>query len=146
MGETPYDMRIETEVTMQMISKFVTRVSLLIVFMFVFAACAPVQGFVQLPAEQQAAITGLFIALFALGFDWLIGFAPWLEWFRQYREPWAIAASLAFTTWLQNILPTGFEDISIKGVGFILAIFAAVIPYLVVRKILARRGVRGFVG
>jgi hypothetical protein len=115
----------------------------MIVFAFALIACAP-QGFVALPDEQIATIGGLFIALFALGFDWAIGRAPWLEILRKYQTEWALLASAAFVTWLQNILPTGFEDVSIKGVGFVLALLAAVIPYLVIRKALARRGVRGF--
>jgi hypothetical protein len=125
--------------------KTISKICLFFVFAFALVACAAPQGFVQLPDEQQAAITGLFIAGFALGFDWVIGRVAWLEFLRRYQSEWAIAAAIGFIGWLQNILPTGSEDVSIKGVGFVLALLIAVIPYRVVRKILANRGVKGFV-
>jgi hypothetical protein len=124
--------------------KTIFKICLFIVFAFALAACAAPQGFVQFPDEMQATITGLFIAVFALGFDWVIGRVPWLEFIRRYQLEWALGLSVGFIAWLQNILRTGFEEISIKGVGFLLALLAAVIPYLVVRKVLARRGVHSF--
>lgn len=124
--------------------KLISKVCLFIVFAFALVACTPMQGFVALPDEQKATITGLFIAGFALLFDFAIGRVPWLEFLRKYQTEWALVAAVAFITWLENILPTGFEDVSIKGIGFILALLAAVIPYLLIRKALVRRGVRGF--
>lgn len=129
---------------MKTFSRVVTIICLSIVFVFALVACAPVQGFVALPGEMQAAITGLFIAAFALGFDWVIGRVSWLAFLRRYQSELAVLAATGFTAWLQNILPTGYEDVSIKGVGFVLALIAAVIPYLVVRRALVARGVNGF--
>lgn len=97
-------------------------------------------GFVQLPDEQKAAIAGIFVAVFALVFDYLIGRFPWLEFFRQYQEAWALALATAFTAWLENFLPSDFGDIAIK----LIALLIAVALYLLGRTMLMRRNVQGF--
>jgi hypothetical protein len=114
---------------------------LFLLIVLVLTSCTPVaQGFVELPDEQKIAISGIFVAVFALLFDAAIGRLSWLEFFRQYQEAWALAASTLFTAWLQNALPTGFEDLSIKFVALLIAIAL----YLLGRTWLARRGVKGF--
>jgi len=114
---------------------------LILLVLVVLTACAPVaQEFVELPDEQKIAISGIFVAVFALLFDATIGRLPWLEFFRQYQEAWALAASALSTAWLQNLLPTGFEDLSIKAVALLIAIAL----YLLGRTWLVRRNVSGF--
>ena len=121
---------------------------MVIVASLLLAACMPtVAGFVELPDNLKASITGLVIALVGLLFDFVIGILPtWIGVFlRQYQEAWAIALSAAFVTWLQNFLPSGFEDLSIKGVAFLLALVFVFVPYIVARKAFVKRRVRGFV-
>lgn len=98
-------------------------------------------NFIELPAEQKTAIAGIFMAVFALVFDYLIGRFPWLAFFRQYQEAWALAAATVFTAWLENLLPADFGEIAIK----LISLLIAVILYLLGRTLLKRRGVQGFV-
>jgi hypothetical protein len=100
--------------------------------------------FVQLPDALKASIVGLFVALFALGFDFLIGKIPWLEFLRKYQQELAVSLSAAFITWLENFLPSGYEDVSIKGIAFLLALIFVFVPYLAARKAFARRGIKAF--
>ena len=129
--------------------KFLFVPVVMILGVLLLSACAPVagaiaNGFVALPDNLKGLIDGLFIAAFALLFDWAIGRLPWLEFLRRYQQEWALGASIAFVTWLQNLLPTGYEDVSIKGVAFVLALIAVFVPYMLARRALAARKVRGF--
>jgi hypothetical protein len=96
--------------------------------------------FVELPAEQKTAIAGIFVAVFALIFDFLIGKYPWLSFFRQYQEAWALALATVFTAWLENVLPSDFGEIAIKLVSLLIA----VVLYLLGRTWLMKRGTQGF--
>lgn len=98
-------------------------------------------SFVELPAEQKTAIAGIFVALFALLFDLLIGRLPWLAFFRQYQEAWALMAATVFTAWLENLLPADFGEIAIK----LISLLVSVVLYLLGRTLLKRRRVQGFV-
>lgn len=102
------------------------------------------QNFVDLPDTIKNSITGLVIALFALGFDYLIGRVAWLEFLRKYQMEWAIMAASSLIVWLEGFLPTGYEDVSIKGIAFLLALIFVFVPYLVARKAFAARGVKAF--
>jgi len=114
---------------------------LILLVMLVLTSCVPVaQEFVELPDEQKIAISGIFVAVFALLFDAAIGRLPWLEFFRQYQEAWAVAAAALGTSWLQNILPTGSDAVAIPGVALLIAIAL----YLLGRTWLVRRNVSGF--
>jgi len=97
-------------------------------------------GFVDLPASQEIAITGIFIAVLGLALDFAIGRLPWLEFFRQYQEAWATSLALLFTAGLENWLPTGSDYLSIQAVGLLIA--AAL--YLLGRTVFRNRGVREF--
>lgn len=109
--------------------------------LFVLVACAPaVQGFVDLPDTQEMAINGIFVAVGALLFDFLIGRFAWLEFFRQYRETWSLALSALSIRWLENSLPTGSDELSISAV----ALLIAVALYLLSRTALQRQGVKSF--
>lgn len=113
-------------------------------FLFAYKECDMMNllnQFVELPAEQKTAIAGIFVAVFALVFDYLIGRFPWLAFFKQYQEAWALAAATVFTAWIENILPADFGDIAIKLISLVIA----VILYLLGRTILMRRGTQGFV-
>src|SRR5262245_42871174 len=95
--------------------------ALVVIVFIVFALPKRAQGFVDLPGSQEIAITGIFVSLAALLFDWLIGRLPWLEFFRQYREAWASALSLLFIQALENWLPTGSDALSIQAVSLLIA-------------------------
>jgi hypothetical protein len=133
----------------------VKRFHFLLLFLFAFAlsACTAVQGaaqgFVDLPVNIEASIIGLVVSVFALVIDYLIGILPpalgWVgEFLKKYQQEWALAAGAGVVVWLENFLPTGSEDVSIKGVAFFLALIFVFIPYLVVRKAFAARGVKAF--
>lgn len=107
----------------------------------VLSACAPVaQQFVDLPEGQELAITGIFITVVALLFDFSIGKFPWLSFFKQYQEAWAVALAAVSITALENALPTGSDEISINAVALLIAI----VLYLLGRTWLIRRGVKSF--
>ena len=93
-------------------------------------------GFVDLPASQEIAITGIFIALAGLAFDFAIGKFPWLEFFRQYQIAWASALALLSITGLENWLPDGSDFLSIQAVALLIA--AAL--YLLGRTALQQQG------
>ena len=107
------------------------------------------QSFVQLPDEMKASIVGLVVALFALGVDYLIGILPpalgWIGTFlKKYQQEWALAIAAALVTALENLLPSGYEDVSIKGVAFLLALIAVFVPFLFVHKAFKASGVKAF--
>lgn len=117
------------------------RLVLLLLSVFMLAACSPmVQGFVDLPDSQEMAINGVFVAVGALVFDFLIGRFAWLEFFRQYREAWSLALSALAIRALENGLPTGSDELSIKAV----ALLIAVVLYLLSRTALQRKGIEAF--
>lgn len=112
-----------------------------VLIMILLVACAPVvQGFVDLPDSQEMAINGIFVAVGALLFDFLVGRFAWLEFFRQYREVWSLALSALSIRWLENTLPTGSDELSVSAV----ALLIAVALYLLSRTILQRKGVNAF--
>lgn len=117
------------------------KILLACVLVIAFTACAPVAAqLVELPAEQKVAIDGIFVAGFALLLDFIIGRAAWLEFFRQYQEAWALAASTLFISWLENLLPTESEAIAIPGVALVIAVAL----YLLARTAFRRRGFKAF--
>jgi len=111
----------------------------LIVFVLV-AFSSAVQGFVDLPDSQEMAINGIFVAIGALAFDFLIGRFAWLEFFKQYREAWSLSLSALSIRWLENSLPTGSDELSVSAV----ALLIAVALYLLSRTALQRKGVKTF--
>ena len=98
------------------------------------------QQFVDLPVEQELALTSIVTALFAIAFDWAIGRFPWLDFFRQYREAWSLAAAALVVKGIENALPTGSDAVSIPAVGLLIAVAL----YLLGRTLLVRRNVQGF--
>ncbi len=113
-----------------------------ILIALLLTACAPaVQGFVDLPPEQELAITSIVIAVVALALDWLIGRFPWLEFFRQYREVWSLAVATLVIKYIENALPTGSDPLSIPLVQMVIA----ALVYLLGRMIMKRRGVQALV-
>lgn len=100
------------------------------------SACAPVvQGFVDLPDWQERSINGIFISVVALVFDYAIGRFPWLSFFSQYREAWALALSSLAIRALENGLPTGSDELSVSAVSLLIA----AVLYLLSRTLLMRR-------
>ena len=118
--------------------KFIPAVIVLAAILFALPKGA--QGFVDLPASQEIAITGIFISVLALVFDFAIGKFPWLEFFRQYQIAWATSLSLLFVTALENWLPTGSDYLSIQAVGLLIA----AVLYLLGRSALRARGLAEF--
>lgn len=114
---------------------------ILIVVLLSITACSPMaQQFVDLPDSQEMAINGIFVAVGALIFDVLIGRFAWLEFFKQYREAWSLALSALSIRWLENLLPTGSDELSVSAV----ALLIAVALYLLSRTTLQRKGVKTF--
>lgn len=96
------------------------------------------QGFVQLPADVQLGIQVLIVGIMAVAIQWLITAVPWLAFLSNYAQEWGLLLAGIVITALQNALPTGYEDVSIKGVVFVLAVIGLFV------KFLRARGVRGF--
>jgi hypothetical protein len=117
------------------------KIIMLVFVVLVLSACAPVvQGFVDLPDGQEKAINGIFVAVGALLLDFLIGKFAWLEFFRQYKEAWSLALSALAIRGLEQLLPTGSEELSVQAV----ALLIAVALYLLSRTFLQRKGVQAF--
>ena len=93
--------------------------------------------FVDIPVEQELAITALVIALVNLAVTALISYAPWLAFLEEYKEEFAMAASAVAVAALENWLPSAYPEISILAVALVLAILAAV---GFVKKFSAARG------
>ena len=114
---------------------------LVVIIAFVLAACAPaVQGFVQLPADQETALTGIFIAVVALAFDFIIAQVPWLAFLKQYQEALSLSLAALLVKALENLLPTGSDGISIPAVGLLISVAL----YLLGRTALMKNGVKAF--
>jgi len=96
------------------------------------------QGFVELPADAQVAITALVTAVIAFALEWLIKSVPWLAFLKAYAAEWGLALSAVLLDVIQNALPTGYEDVAIKGVLFVLALIGAFV------KFAKARGVKAF--
>ena len=97
------------------------------------------QGFVALPADVQLAITSLVGVVVAIAIQWIIKQFPFLSFLAAYAQEWGLLLGAVVVDALQNALPTGFEDVSIKAILFVLALIGMFV------KFLKNRGVQGFV-
>lgn len=105
--------------------------------------------FVSLPDDMKATITGLIIGVLGLAIDYLIGvLPPWLgpigAFLKKYQQEWGLAIAAALITWLENALPSGYDDVILKGISFLLALIALFVPYFVLRNVFKARGVKAF--
>lgn len=106
----------------------------------VLTACAPVsQKFVDLPVEQEAAITFIVVSVIALLFNFAIARFPILAFLREHQEAWSLSLAVLAVRGIEEALPTGSDTISIAAVGLALS----VVVYLLGRAALKRRGLLG---
>ena len=98
-----------------------------------------INSFVALPAEAQIAIQALIGALVVFVIQWVIARVPFLAFLAAYAQEWGMLLSAVVLDALQNALPTGYEDASIKGVLFLLALIGTFYKYA------RSKGVQGFV-
>lgn len=96
--------------------------------------------FVQLPDETKVAISGLILAVVNLLFMYAVSVVPWLKFFEQYKEEWAMAISAALILWLENVLPEAYPDAAILAVQLLVALGLIIVG----KYLLKRNGVRGF--
>ena len=96
-----------------------------------------VSYFVDIPVEQELAITALVIALVDLGVVALISYFPWLAFLEAYKEEWGLALAAVAVAALENWLPSAYPEISVLAVALVLAILAAI---GFVKKFAAARG------
>lgn len=93
--------------------------------------------FVDLPVEQEIAITALVVSLVSLGITALIAYVPWLSFLEAYKEEWGLTAAAIVIVALENWLPSAYPEVSILAVALVLAILAAI---GFVKKFSAARG------
>lgn len=94
--------------------------------------------FVALPDEAKVLITAAVMAGVAFVIQWIIKAVPWLAFLEAYAQEWGLMLSLVFINAIENYLPTGYEDASVKGVMFLLALLS-LLP-----KFAKARGVKSF--
>lgn len=105
---------------------------------------AQVQQFADLPDATEIKITALVGSLLALGLNFLIVRVTWLEFLRKYQAEWSLSLSVALIAAIEYAIPDKFADIATKGIDFLLAVILLYVPFVLVRNLLIKRGVRGF--
>jgi hypothetical protein len=91
--------------------------------------------FVQLPSDVQLAIQALAVALVAVAVNWLIVAVPWLAFLQAYALEWGMLVAALLIDFIQNALPTGSDDVSIKAIIFILALIGMFVKFLKARQV-----------
>ena len=121
---------------------------ILLISVFVLAACAQVQGVVQkivvLPDALQNAITALSIFVVGWIFAQIGTRLPWfVKLFGQYADEIAITLAGAAVTYIQsvlNMIPPSWEGAGNAFLMFLVAVLAAIQLF----KLLGKAGVRSF--
>jgi hypothetical protein len=93
------------------------------------------QWFVPLPSDVQLLIQALVVALVALAINWVIVAVPWLSFLENYAQEWGLLLAALLIDFIQNALPTGSDDVSIKAILFILALIGMFIKFARARKV-----------
>jgi hypothetical protein len=91
--------------------------------------------FVQLPSDVQLLIQALVVALVALAINWVIVAVPWLSFLANYAQEWGLLLAALLIDFIQNALPTGSDDVSIKAILFILALIGMFVKFARARKV-----------
>ncbi len=86
---------------------------------------------VAFPVETQVAILGLVALVVTLAFDYIGTRVPWaVPFLMKWKEEITVALAGVLTGWLSTNLPGGvFEQASIWGVNFVVALLAALLAY-----------------
>ena len=86
---------------------------------------------VAFPVETQVAILGLVALAVTLLFDFIGTKLPWaIPFLMKWKEEITVALAGVITGWLSTTLPGGvFEQASIWGVNFVVALVAALLAY-----------------
>ena len=92
-------------------------------------------NFVALPTDVQLAILAVVIAAVAFAIQWVIVAVPWLAFLANYAREWALLLSALLIDFIQNALPTGSDDVSIKLILFILALIGMFVKFAAVRQV-----------
>ena len=92
-------------------------------------------NFVALPSDVQLAIQALVVALVAVVLQWVIARVPFLKFLAAYAQEWGLLLSAALIDLIQNALPTGSDDVSIKAILFILALIGMFVKFAKSRKV-----------
>jgi len=96
------------------------------------------QGFVALPTDVQLALTAVIVSAVVFAVQFAIGRFPWLSFFSAYAREWGLAIAALLIEYIQNALPTGYDDVSVKLILFVLALIGVFV------KFAAARNVKGF--
>jgi VIT1/CCC1 family predicted Fe2+/Mn2+ transporter len=90
---------------------------------------------VAFPVETQLGILGLVGLALTLLFNFIGAKLPWtIPLLMKYKEEITIILAGLVTGWLSTILPGGvFEQASIWGVNFVVALLTAVLSYGVIK-------------
>ena len=93
------------------------------------------QWFVPLPSDVQLLIQGAVVALVALAINFVIVRVKWLAFLAAYAQEWGLLVSALLIDYIQNALPTGSDDVSIKAILFIFALLGMFVKFLKVRSV-----------
>ena len=96
--------------------------------------------FIALPEDVKAGIMAVVLAVVSFVFAKLIALVPFLKFLDEFRAPLALAIGASLIGWLENVLPTGFDQPVILALQFILAVLAL----FGVGTVLKAKGVKGF--
>ena len=92
-------------------------------------------NFVALPSDVQLAIQALVVAAVAFAIQFVIVRVPFLKFLAAYAQEWGLLLSAAVIDFIQNALPTGSDDVSIKAILFILALIGMFVKFAKSRKV-----------
>lgn len=114
----------------------------LMITMFLLAACAPVQGFaqgvVELPSPIQLAILAGVTFIVGFIFTKITELFPFLEKFLgQYVDEVSMAVGGALVLWIQNLLnaiPLEWQGVANAALALIVAVLAAISLLKLARK------------
>ena len=96
--------------------------------------------FIALPEDVKAGILAVVLVVVSFVFAKLIALVPFLSFLEQFREPLALAIGASLIGWLENALPTGFDQPVILAIQLVLAVLAM----LGIGTVLKENGVKGF--
>lgn len=81
-------------------------------------------GFVDLPDQVETGITAVIVFAVSWLFVQLITLVPFLKFLDEFKLPLAMAVSAQVITWIENIVPDAFGNVTIAGIVFVLAILS----------------------
>lgn len=95
-------------------------------------------GFIELPSDVQGLIVAAVLAVVAFVIEWIVKAVPWLSFLKAYAQEWGMLLAVVVVNYIENVVPTGYDDLAIKGILFFFALLGAFV------KFARARGVESF--